>query len=336
VLFSIHPSQLFRVRQRCKPTLKKMTEFPTVFVDECNICGSKKKAIISEMDRYGFPARTAVCLHCGLIYIVDRFTVEGYTDFYHKGIYRELISKFKGKPHTIEQIKSAQVNYTGILIRSLEGLLPVSRNAKLLDVGGSTGLVARAFVDHFGFMATVLDPAPTEIDATESLGLKGIVGSIEDWETKEEFDLILLCRTVEHLYDLKKALTKIRKLLKPNGYFYCDIADFPEICRREGPPQATTKIDHVFWLSQETVIPIFNSLGFELITVIKTLPPDQIGFLLRASELMDLKPVSLEWGNMLIRKFREIETDWQIYGRESLDFQDWLKKWVYKAKRKFF
>lgn len=336
MFFSIHPSKLFRVRQRCRPIVNELAKFSINPVDECNICGSNKKAIISENDRYGFPARTGLCLKCGLIYIVDRFSRGEYSDFYQEGIYRDLIAKFKGKPQTIDKIQLAQVGYAGTLVRSMEGLLPRGQHVKLLDVGGSTGLVARAFVNHFGYMATVLDPAPSEIDIVQSFGLKGEVGSIEDWEGKEEFDLILLCRTVEHLYDLKKALVRIRELLKPCGLLYCDIADFPEICRREGPPEATTKIDHVFWLTQETAVPIFSSLGFELVAVIKTLPPDQIGFLLQASVPTELKPVPSELINMIIRGLRVIETDWQRYGQKPLDFQDRLKLGAYRAKKKFF
>ncbi|MEW6718167.1 MAG: class I SAM-dependent methyltransferase [Chloroflexota bacterium] len=311
-----------------------MVKLEQEFAGECNLCGNEQKALISNQDRYGFPVRTAMCLNCGLIYVLDRFTSKGYSEFYESGSYRQLISCFKDKEQTVQRIRAAQVNYAAGLLFAMQGCLYPQKDARLLDVGGSTGLVASEFARQYGYKATVLDPAPTEIEASRSLGIEAVVDFIETWETSEKFDFVLLCRTVEHLFDLRKALMKIHYLLKPEGLFYCDIADFIEICRREGPPQATTKIDHVYWLTQETAIPAFRSIGFELVSIHTTLPSDQVGFLLRKSEPSLLRPVPFDWIQTQIRRFREIETDWLQYGRKPIDGRDWLKQNAYKLKKK--
>lgn len=110
--------------------------------------------------------------------------------------------------------------------------------------------MAREVAREFGLQGTVLDPATDEIEAARAAGLEAIVGSVEDWETEDRFDLILLCRSIEHLFDLKLSLSRIRGLLKPQGLFYCDIADFMEMCRMMGSPETFTKVDHCYWLTQ--------------------------------------------------------------------------------------
>lgn len=332
-MFLIHPTDLRRRRARCKPIVDRIVTLERELAPWCNVCGSKQNVIISSRDRYGFPARSAMCLNCGLIYVVDRFTLKGYSEFYGQGIYRALISCLKGKKQTIQRIQAAQVNYAARLIGAMQGYISSQKGGRLLDIGGSTGLVAREFVNCYDFIATVLDPAPDEIAAAKVLGLDAVVGSIEDWNTQERFDLILLCRTIEHLFDLRGALSKIRNLLYHDGLFYCDIADFTEICRREGPPEATTKIDHCYWLCQETAPGLFRSLGFEIVSMHITLPPDQVGFLLRPCQPAALHPVSMDWIQCQVRRFREIESEWQQYGRTPYDAFDWLRQKAYRIKK---
>lgn len=312
--------------------VERVLQLEREVVTICNVCGSEGSAIIASSDRYGLPIRTAMCLHCGLIYVVDRLTMEGYAHFYGAGIYRALIARFKGKAQTVQQIRKAQVGYASRLAQALQGYLPPADGACLLDIGGSTGLVADRFRKQFGFRATVIDPAPDEIAAARSLGLEAVVSTLEGWETEQKYDLILLCRTIEHLFDLRAALHKIRDLLKPNGLFYCDIADFTETCRREGPPEAVTKIDHVFWLSQETAPRLLRSFGFEIVCVNLTLPPDQVGFLLRISEPQPLEPLPPAWAERQMEHFRAIRSLWQQDEANPRAPLEWLRTRLYRLK----
>ena len=224
----------------------------------------------------------ALCLDCGLFYLVDRFSAAGYSDFYASGAYRTVSSQFNGVTHAIDEVQSNQVAYARNLARSLAGFVPARREGKLLDVGGSAGIVAREIAKEFGLRGTVLDPATDEVAAARAAGLDAVVGSLEDWNTNDKFDLILLCRSIEHLFDLRHSLARIRSLLTPDGLFYCDIADFMEMCRLMGPPETFTKVDHCYWLTQSTALQIFRSLGFELVSMNIVSGPAQVGFLLRA------------------------------------------------------
>jgi len=231
-------------------------------------------------------------------------------------------------------VRAAQGYYATTLVTAMRGLLPAGRGALLLDVGGSAGVVARQFAEAFGYEPTLFDPAPDEVEAARALGVEASVATIENFRTDRRYDLILLCRTVEHLFDLRFALCKIRSLLAPNGLFYCDFSDFMEVCRREGPPAATTKVDHCYWLTQETAPALFRSMGFDIVRINTTMSPEQVGFLLRPADPVEPSSPAAGWAEQQVRKLREIESDWQRDGQRPLDTLDWLRTKGYRIKQK--
>ena len=121
------------------------------------------------------------------------------------------------------------------MISSLAGFVEaVGVGCSLLDVGDSTGMVAREVAKRFGLEPTVLDPALDEIETAKRAGLDGIVGSLETFETTKKYHLILSCRSIEHLFDLRGSLLKMRDLLADQGLLYVDSIDFLECCRLRG------------------------------------------------------------------------------------------------------
>jgi SAM-dependent methyltransferase len=332
--FRIHPLDLQQRRKRCESEDRRLLQLQKDTVVSCNICGSARHAVVSSKDRYGLPFRSALCLDCGLLYLMDRFTFAGYSDFYSSGAYRTVSSQFNGVTHTIAQVQADQVSYAKTLVRVLSGFVPRGREGRLLDVGGSAGIIAREFVKEFGLQGTVLDPATDEVAAARAAGLEGIVGSVEDWQTNEKFDVILLCRSIEHLFDLRFAMTRIRSLLKPDGLFYVDIADFMEMCRMVGAAETFTKVDHCYWLTQSTALDIFRSLGFELVSMNIVWGHAYVGFLLRACEP---SPVPSNATNRILSQIEEIqalEREWQAFGATPLSATDWLRRKAYRVKRR--
>jgi SAM-dependent methyltransferase len=336
--FLIHPSDLERRRKRCAPEVARLVKFRREVVVSCNVCGSPRQAILNSRDRYGLPFRNALCLDCGLFYLVDRFEFSAYSDFYATGAYRTITCQFNGVTHTMGKVQSDQVDYAKSLVRVLSGLVPVSRSGKLLDVGGSAGIVAREVASQFGMHGVVLDPASDEIDAARAAGLDAYVGSVEDWETPDRFDLILLCRSIEHLFDLRLSLSRIRSLLTPQGLFYCDIADFMEMCRIMGAPETFVKADHCYWLTQSTALRIFQSVGFEILSMNIVFGIGQVGFLLRACEPQPLLGAAQAQTPAQtigqVEEIRKIEREWRAFGGTSLGPKDWLRRKAYRVKRR--
>lgn len=330
----IHPADLRRRRIRCKPVVERLAKLERTFLPACNICGSDRSAIVSRPDRYGFPARTVMCLDCGLFYLQDRLSDAAYAEFY-AGSYRQLTSLFTGgETQTIEDILADQRSYAQRLIQALEGRLNFAPGARLIDVGGSAGQVALPFRNRFNMDVTVLDPAADEIAAARALGLKGIVSPIEEFTTLDSYNLILFCRTIEHVQDLKSTLAKLRRMLTPDGLLYCDIVDFMELCHLAGHPEAATKIDHCFWLTQETAPWIFRSVGLEIVMADVSLRQPLAGFLLRRCEPSTAQRPDPQFAEARLRKLQERASEWQELGRSALDTKDWLRHKAYQLKRR--
>ncbi len=72
----------------------------------------------------------------------------------------------------------------------------------------------------------VVDPDPASIETARSRGLEGLAGTIEDFETTERFDLILMLNLIEHLADPGAVLAKTVELLAPGGLIWLQTPNF--------------------------------------------------------------------------------------------------------------
>src|SRR3954468_5488371 len=309
--FLISPADLKQRRERCQNVVETLAGSQRQLVTRCNVCGSEHNAVVAYSDRYGLPIRTAMCTSCGLVYMMDRLTQDAYSDFYRDGAYRKITSAFAGSVATIEDLQADQAQYAKNLTRFLDGRLPNRKHVRLLDVGGSSGEVALELVNRLGLEGTVLDPSQEEIEAARKHGLKGIVGSAETWDTEDRFDIVMMCRTIEHLFDLRATMEKVRRLLCPRGLFYCDFLDYMELCRMTGHPQTVSKVDHCYWLTLDNAPALFRSLGFEVVSLHVVPKPQFIGLLLRQCTPEAAEPMQWNEVQPLIRDLQHIVTDWQ-------------------------
>lgn len=102
------------------------------------------------------------------------------------------------------------------------------RDPRILDVGGGTGEISSEFVRASGghATATVVDIDPRSIEVARQRGLGGFVGRIEDYETDERFDLILLLNLIEHVADPLGVLSSARRHLAPQGILWLQTPNF--------------------------------------------------------------------------------------------------------------
>src|SRR5262245_39859515 len=190
---------------------------PKQVIARCNLCGGERFVTLTHRDRYGYPASADGCLRCGLVFLNPVMTAEAYGDFYQE-VYRPLVSAYHGRRIDAETLQVEQREYAAVRAETLAPHLARRRAKLLLDVGGSTGIVAHYFKQRFQLEATVLDPAPLEIEVARRLGLRTETGFVEDFDPgSRRFDMITLCQTVDHLLDVALSLGKIRALLADDG-----------------------------------------------------------------------------------------------------------------------
>ena len=238
---------------------------PAGAVDRCNLCGATRFVTLTHRDRYGYPARAVACAACGLVFLSPRMTAEAYADFYVR-TYRPLVSAFHGRVIDARTIQAEQRVYAeergDFLAPFLEG-----RGARtLLDVGGSTGVVAHALAARFGLEATLIDPAPLEIAEARRLGLETIAGLVEAHDFGDRrFDVVVLCQTIDHLLDASGTLGRLRDILAPGGLFFVDIVDFRAACLRAWSVEAAVKVDHPYAFIEPVMAALLARTGFDVL-----------------------------------------------------------------------
>jgi 2-polyprenyl-3-methyl-5-hydroxy-6-metoxy-1,4-benzoquinol methylase len=136
----------------------------------------------------------------------------------------------------------------------------------MLDIGGSTGVVAHRLTEEFGLAGTLIDPAPLEVEQAQRLGLETITGLVEEYDFGGRvFDVVIICQTVDHLLDVAGTLARVRDLLTPSGLLFVDIVDFRAAYLRNWSVEAAVKIDHPYYLTESTMGAYLRRSGFDIV-----------------------------------------------------------------------
>jgi SAM-dependent methyltransferase len=274
----------------------------------CNLCGSTNHVQVSRRDRYGYPAVMRVCARCGLGFLSPRLAAAEYADFYAR-VYRPLVSAYHGRLIDAETVQVEQREYAAELLGFLQQHLTATP-ADVLDIGGSTGVVAAAVRSAFGSAVTVLDPAPDELAVAGTAGLETVEGFAEDFEPGgRRWQLVLLCQTIDHLLDVSATLKAVRALLADGGRFFVDVLDVEFTARRCGSIEGAVKIDHPYYLTRATACGYFACVGLEIV----------------AERMAD----DGHWG-FLLTPGNPPEPDWDKLREEAESFLDFL--WRLRAR----
>jgi SAM-dependent methyltransferase len=237
---------------------------PSERVTSCNLCGGSVLLALTHRDRYGYPARATACTRCGLVFLNPRMTAGAYAAFYD-GVYRPLVSAFHGRLIDASTILGEQQEYAVDRANAVRPFLAGSRLKTMLDIGGSTGVVAAHFAREFGLAGTLLDPAPLEVEHARALGLETITGLVETHDFgSRRFDVVLICQTIDHLLDVGGTLRRLRGLLSDRGVLFVDIVDFRAAYLRNASVEDATKIDHPYYLTQDTMQAYLRRAGFAI------------------------------------------------------------------------
>lgn len=238
---------------------------PKTRVEQCNLCGSGQFVGVTHRDRYGYRAEAVCCGRCGLIFINPVMTADAYGRFY-ESIYRPLVSAYHGRLIDARTIQKEQKDYAVERASLLAPVIAGRGYTTLLDIGGSTGVVAHAFAQRFNVRATVIDPAPLETAQAQALGLETIEGLVEKVDLGDRrFDIVALCQTIDHLLDVAGTLTRIRQLLNAHGVLFVDIVDVRAAYLRNWSIEEAVKIDHPYYLTEATATAYLRRAGFEVI-----------------------------------------------------------------------
>lgn len=184
----------------------------------CPLCGARadRTHLLIRDLKFFTPGeyRLAACTACGFVYLNPRPTPAAIATLYPEGYWVEAEpDREPVAPHLVE--------------RAIEQVGRHCPGGRVLDVGCGTG-VAGAVMQRLGLKVTGLDPSADACRAArERFGLEVIESTIEAAELPEGgFDAITMFDVLEHLYDPKAVLSKLRRALRPGGLL---IAKMPNL-----------------------------------------------------------------------------------------------------------
>jgi SAM-dependent methyltransferase len=92
-------------------------------------------------------------------------------------------------------------------------------SGRMLDVGAAAGFILQGFLD-FGWQGQGIEPNPMMVRyAQETLKLPIEVGTLEQLQLCEPFDLVTMIQVVAHFFDIQQAFAAARQHTKPNGFW---------------------------------------------------------------------------------------------------------------------
>ena len=242
----------------------------------CPICGPSATAISSyEFDPY----KIVVCASCGLRYLSPRLTEEAILQHYQGEEYYRSNTSGQGYDEYLE----IGDNWVRTFSRRLRELAPFLRSGRVLDVGCGPGYFLTA-AQKMGFDVYGIDPSEYIVKrASGQWGDRIQRGLIEtaNYES-DSFDLVVAFDTFEHVYDPKRFLTAVHRVLKPGGIIAITTPDPTSLLARiSGRGWVSYKIpEHVFYWAPETIRRILSD-RFEVLEIRRAGQYATLGFLFR-------------------------------------------------------
>lgn len=252
-------------RRRLAATGFAPDSLPHEYYESCDLCQWHVFRTISHTDRYGFEGTYQMCEGCGLVFQNPHPTAGGYALFYEKW-YRPLVAALQGRQEDVQALRKDQEAYAAKLMKFLRLHMKAAPIQLSVDLGGSTGCVAKAVQDALGGTCLVVDPSPGELAEARRRGLECEQSLAEEWRPNgRRFDLALICRSVDHLLSISKVLDLVARSLKPGGHLFIDPVDFESWARTMIDYRKMLKIDHMYYLSDETMRWYLKKSGFEVV-----------------------------------------------------------------------
>lgn len=170
-----------------------------------------------------------------------------------------------GYPNYLDE-KEILYNHGLYYSRLIEKYLQPGR---VLDVGCAAGFILKAFQDA-GWKCKGVEPNETMASyARNNLNLDVETGSLEELNSQEQFDLIILIQVIGHVYDLDKSFKNISNSLKPGGLILIESWNMDSFMARfmgkswheYSPPSV------INWFSSKTLTNFLWHRNFERIAI---------------------------------------------------------------------
>ncbi|NJP07488.1 MAG: class I SAM-dependent methyltransferase [Chloroflexaceae bacterium] len=201
------------------------------------------------------------CDHCLVVFTHPMLTQDDTLDRYSTNWFeQEYLPSYGIDPRQPDLCHVAAVH--GPMLRSLERF---RRTNHLLDIGAGAGLFLALAQQHGWHVAGVEIAAYGPRYAAQQFGLTIHHGTIDDAHLPaEQFDVVMLQDTIEHVTNPRALLREVHRLLRPGGALIISTPNFHSLGRRLlGSRWALiSPAEHVHLFCIETLDHALTSAGF--------------------------------------------------------------------------
>ena len=136
----------------------------------------------------------------------------------------------------------------------------------ILDVGCSGGFFLSHFDDRKWTKYGVEFAENSAQHARNEYGIDVKVGNLVDLKFNQQFDIVTMRGTIEHLFDPVAALAKVAEIVKPGGFFFVTATPVGncfsfEVYRHKW--RLFTPLEHIHFFTVENLTSILTKLGFQ-------------------------------------------------------------------------
>jgi SAM-dependent methyltransferase len=232
----------------------------------CAVCGSNNKQLLFRQQFSGFNEGNLLdgydvvaCQQCGFCF-ADHIPDQAAFDQYYRNM-----SKYERHEHSghMNEYDQHRLPITAQLITRH---VP-NRQARVLDVGCSTGSLLYVLT-QYGFDNVLgLDPSPVCAQVAQDLyKIRVVTGALADLSSSSEtFGLIILSSVLEHIRDLDTALAKLYDLLAEQGKLYLEVPDVTAFATSPDAPFQEFSIEHINYFSIATLSNLLQKHNFQFV-----------------------------------------------------------------------
>jgi len=180
--------------------------------------------------------------------------------------------KFWGKENLWDATTSIDSNYTDIdsqgkrrhWVSQYKYCKPYLENKKeILEIGAGQGQATYWF-DNEGFFVTSIEPDENNVKLINQrlINSNCIVGSAEDFQIKEKFDIIWMSHVLEHLIKPLQFLQNVKRNLRQDGIFFIEV---PNCENASMLNTSISLVPHTFHFSRNSLTNLAKKSGFKVV-----------------------------------------------------------------------
>lgn len=232
----------------------------------CPVCGSDIATVLHEggfVLPEGHPLSGSVsvvtCSKCGFCFNDTSSTAVDFDRYYAE------MSKYADPAVSTGAGMSAEDRERLDLTADQICRFSAAENARILDIGCGAGglldsLARRGYSDLHG-----MDPSSRCADRVTASGHHGVVGALTmGMISGHQFDGVILCHVLEHVYDLHTASQCIADCMTADGWLYVEVPD----ARRYGAcliaPFQDFNLEHINHFSIDSLTSFLNVAGWKV------------------------------------------------------------------------